>query len=192
MLGKSTSQSEYEEVLPKYTQNSVIAGCHTHGGPAGAMGQSHQINVCHTENQMKMNSLSGGSNKIKMHMPQVLMPPISDTTNSKVNLTVAGGSLLNTHQNHQQTCGPNGEYCKNLGDADGTQQEGGSKKTKKKHHKKRKQNKKTKKNKKNKKNKNSNKNRKIKKILKKTKNSKNSKISNKNKKSRKTKKVRFY
>ena len=190
MLGKSTSHSEYEEVLPKYTQNSVIAGCHTHGG---AMLQSHQINVCHRDHQVKINQgLSGGSGgRTTIHIPQLIAPPISDTANSKANVKAAGGSLLNVHNNHQQTCGPNDEWCKNLGVE--TPQEGGSKKTKKKHHKKRKQNRKTKKiNKKTKKNKNSNKNRKIKGILKKTKNSKNSKNSNKNKKSRKTKKVRFH
>ena len=192
MLGKNTSHSDYEEVLPKYTQNNVIAGCHTHSGPAGAMGQAHQINLCHTRKQAEMNQgLSGGSgNKITMHLPHELAPPNSSTANNKANVKAAGGTLLNVHQNDQQTCGPNSEYCKNLGDAEGTQQEGGSKKTKKKHHKKRKQNRKTKKiNRKTKKNRNSNKNRKIKGILKKT---KNSKISNKNKKSKKTKKVRFH
>ena len=187
MLGKNTSHSDYEEVLPKYSQNSVIAGCHTHGG---AMQQSHQINVCHRNNQVEMNNLSGGS-KITIHTPQNIMPPISDTADSKANVKASAGTLLNAHNNHQQTCGPNGEYCKNLG-AEETQQQGGSKKTKKKHHKKRKQNRKTKKiNRKTKKNRNSNKNRKIKGILKKTKNSKNSKNSNKKKKSIKTKKVRF-
>jgi hypothetical protein len=191
MLGKTTSHSEYEEVLPKYTQNNVIAGCHTHGGP---MLQSHQINVCHRDHQVKINQgLSGGSGgRTTIHIPQLIAPPISDTANSKANVKAAGGTLLNAHNNYKQTCGDGGHYC-TTGDGDETPQEGGSKKTKKKHHKKRKQNRKTRKiNKKTKKNRNSNKNRKIKGILKKTKNSKNSKNFNKNKKSRKTKKVRFH
>ena len=125
MLGKNTSHSDPEEVLTKYTQNNVIAGCHTHNGPAGAMGQAHQINVCHTNKQVEMNQgLSGGSGgRTTIHMPQLIAPPISDTANSKANVKAAGGSLLNVHNNHQQTCGGGGQYCKNLGLE--TPQEGG-------------------------------------------------------------------
>ena len=191
-----------ESIIPVYTQNNVIAGCTTHGS---ASLQAHQINECHTQKQHHMNQqLAGGasagaeaasagvevaktgtvaSGAMTIDPPQELSPSVSDTANSKANIKAAGGNLLNVHNNRQQTCGPDGEYCKNLGEATQNQNQSGGTKTKK-----------------NKKRKNKKSVRKLKGILKKERKRKTQRRKRKTKtqsrntkkiKKRKTKKVRF-
>jgi len=126
---------------------------------------------------------SVASGAMTIDPPQELNPSISKTANSTSNIKAAGGNLLNVHNNRQQTCGPDGEYCKNLGETTQNQNQSGGAKTK---------------TKKNKKRKNKKSMKKLKGILKKKKErktktktrSKNTKRTKKNKK-RKTKKVRF-